>query len=75
MGETAKPAVSSSVMVSDAPVTLPVPWSLAIVPVTVNMLSAASTSLSTAVIVAVSAALAVCPAAKTMVAPAPVATV
>ena len=78
-GDTTTAAVSSSVMASAAPVTAPTPWELravaATVTVTVTALSGASTSLSTAVITAVSAAFTVCPAAMTMVAPAPEATV
>ena len=54
--------MSSSVIVSDAPVTAPAPWLLLIVPGTVTGLSAASTSLFTAVIVTRSALL-VAPAA------------
>ena len=78
-GDTTNPAVSSSVMVSDAPVTvivseLAAAWPFAAVPVTVTSLSAASTWLSTAVIVAVSV-LVVEPAAITIVAPVPNATV
>ena len=79
-GDTVTPAVSSSMMVSDAPVTvivseLAAAWLFAAVPATVTALSGASTSLSTAVRVTVSAAFTVCPAAMTMVAPAPEATV
>ena len=71
-GDTANPAVSSSVMVSDAPVTVivsdsAVAWAFAAVPVTVTALSAASTSLFTAAIAAVSVAFAVEPAAITIV--------
>ena len=69
-GDSTSAATSSSVMVSDAPVTVPAPWLFCAVPATVTALLAASTSLSTAVIVTVSA-LVVEPAAITIVASEP----
>ena len=62
---------SSSSSVSVAPVTLPAPRSLDSVAVTVAVRLGSSTSLSTAVIAAVSVAAVVAPAAITMVASGP----
>ena len=62
---------SSSRMVNSAPVTAPAPWLFRAVAVTVTARSPEITSLSIAVISAVSAALAVAPAAIVMVASEP----
>ena len=67
VGNTVNPVMSSSASVSVAPVTAPTPWVFIAVPVTVpERLLALSTSSFTAVIAAVSA-VAVCPAAITIV--------
>ena len=59
-------AASSSVIVSVAPVTLPAPWLLPTVPVTVTRRSGSSVVLFTAATVATSMAFTVLPAAITI---------